>query len=377
MPRARNYSSAESVVDTVRTWLRSGRLRPGDRIPTTRAIEVELGVARGTVCRALARLAELELIVPAEAGRYAVPAPHDGVLAGAILAIANPGHLAGWHRHAGWSTAVGTGAMLAAHRTGRPAIMLAPGHLDARRWATLLAQHPSGIVLGILDDADTHRLLDLMAPSGLRLVAYGMAAPQHRIHRVRHDHQSGAAALIDWAVGQGRRRPAMLMAAAHGQAWVAERLAGYTEASCRHGLTAREPILTGPPPACHDPTTFADAVRWFTAELAPVITGAGACDALLVTSDHQVAAAAAAARRCGRLPGEDLLVLGYDGLPHSIADGLPETYRPPVSIDKANPTAGERLVALLAQDGEPRVEVLPPRLITAEELAPTAAGEAA
>ena len=46
----------DSVVDAIRAGIRTGRLAPGTRLPSSRALAVDLGVARNTVARAYAEL---------------------------------------------------------------------------------------------------------------------------------------------------------------------------------------------------------------------------------------------------------------------------------------------------------------------------------
>src|ERR1043165_8159821 len=46
----------DSVMDAVRDAIRSGRLASGTRLPSSRALAVDLGVARNTVARAYAEL---------------------------------------------------------------------------------------------------------------------------------------------------------------------------------------------------------------------------------------------------------------------------------------------------------------------------------
>jgi len=46
----------DSVMDAIRDAIRSGRLAPGTRLPSSRALAVDLGVARNTVARAYAKL---------------------------------------------------------------------------------------------------------------------------------------------------------------------------------------------------------------------------------------------------------------------------------------------------------------------------------
>ena len=52
-PRGERRASLERGV---RAAIRSGRLRPGDRLPSTRALAADLGLARGTVAEAYAQL---------------------------------------------------------------------------------------------------------------------------------------------------------------------------------------------------------------------------------------------------------------------------------------------------------------------------------
>src|SRR5690348_12434463 len=46
----------DSVMDAIREAIRSGRLGPGTRLPSSRALAVDLGIARNTVGRAYAEL---------------------------------------------------------------------------------------------------------------------------------------------------------------------------------------------------------------------------------------------------------------------------------------------------------------------------------
>ncbi|HET7668725.1 MAG TPA: GntR family transcriptional regulator, partial [Mycobacterium sp.] len=46
----------ESVMEAIRVAIRSGRLAPGTRLPSSRALAVDLGVARNTVARAYTEL---------------------------------------------------------------------------------------------------------------------------------------------------------------------------------------------------------------------------------------------------------------------------------------------------------------------------------
>jgi GntR family transcriptional regulator/MocR family aminotransferase len=73
----------EGVERAVRAAIRSGRLRPGDRLPSTRALAHDLGLARGTVADAYAQLAVEGYLrtspgAPTRVGAGPRPAPpHD------------------------------------------------------------------------------------------------------------------------------------------------------------------------------------------------------------------------------------------------------------------------------------------------------------
>ncbi|MFE1168873.1 PLP-dependent aminotransferase family protein [Nocardiopsis sp. NPDC058789] len=71
VPRGRRVSW---LVERVRTALRDGRVEPGTRVPPTRALAEELGVARGTVVEAYRRLTEEGLLTANRGGGTVVSA---------------------------------------------------------------------------------------------------------------------------------------------------------------------------------------------------------------------------------------------------------------------------------------------------------------
>ena len=97
----------------VREAIRDGRLRPGDRVPSTRALARDLGLARGTVAEAYAQLA-------AEGYLQARPGAPTRVAEGVALG-------AGMARgHAAWSG----GAPSAFAAPPEPRLSLRPGEPD-------------------------------------------------------------------------------------------------------------------------------------------------------------------------------------------------------------------------------------------------------
>jgi DNA-binding transcriptional regulator YhcF (GntR family) len=55
-------SKTDQVIDRIRTWLKSGEFKIGDRLPSERELSARLGVSLLTVNKAMARLEDLSLI---------------------------------------------------------------------------------------------------------------------------------------------------------------------------------------------------------------------------------------------------------------------------------------------------------------------------
>ncbi|MFF3845962.1 GntR family transcriptional regulator [Streptomyces sp. NPDC002328] len=84
---ARSHPSPHDVADELRTRIRTGVLRPGQRMPTQARLADEFGVERGAVRQALRILQSERLLTNVSKGAPATVAPHPG----AIGAPAGPG----------------------------------------------------------------------------------------------------------------------------------------------------------------------------------------------------------------------------------------------------------------------------------------------
>src|SRR3954451_2705231 len=100
---AAGATRSETLADTVRGLVVDGRLAPGTRLPSGRDLAVELGVSRGSIARAFARLQEAGYVVahrgagstitvPAGSGHATPPrlAAADGALDLTIAALPAP-----------------------------------------------------------------------------------------------------------------------------------------------------------------------------------------------------------------------------------------------------------------------------------------------
>src|SRR5215216_5484349 len=61
--RAGKPSLVDVAEEALRTWLQTGRHRPGDRLPPEQELSAQLGISRGTLRTALRRLEESGEIV--------------------------------------------------------------------------------------------------------------------------------------------------------------------------------------------------------------------------------------------------------------------------------------------------------------------------
>lgn len=370
----RAYRSQRAVIATVNGWLQQGRFAPGEPLPSTRDLAEELQVDRGTVRRGLTVLLEDGRLQRLANGRTAARSAPVG---DTVLVIGGSDRGAPRHRSSGWSEAVAHGALDELHGAGRLALMVPPARADRAWWQSIADTRPAGAVIGDMSDAALARLLEGAAslPQRLPLAVYGDAPLSVPVDRVVSDHATGAALLVDWAVAQGCRVPVLALAGCAGESWAINRVHGFTAACARHGLAGRVAELPALPHGPDWEVRFKAAVRCFTAELAPLLTGAAACDGLFLATDHHVPAAAAAARRCHRRPGEDLWILGYDAYTADLVERHRESYLPPVSVDKRNRAAGEQLAALvLARAADPTLapqrRLVAPMLVTTPAVPP-------
>src|SRR5579863_9242872 len=108
------------LYDRIKTAITEGRLAPGERLPSTRSLAVQLGVARGTVDVAYARLAgEGYITGRGQGGTIVSPALRANILPAPSLSKPLP-------------AAGNTAEPLLPFRLGLPALDLFPRKLWAR-----------------------------------------------------------------------------------------------------------------------------------------------------------------------------------------------------------------------------------------------------
>lgn len=184
-----------------------------------------------------------------------------------------------------------------------------------------------------------------------------------------HDHRLGAADLTQLLLNKGCRKILRLWSDCGDRSfaapWIQERNTGIEEVLSSAGLPVVPPLQwTAPFPPFGPATTkeeFEHAVKTTAGYLLPIFKDNPEIDALICVSDLYASIAAAACRLCGRIPGKDILITGYDAL----GSGNPllkyEPCRPAGTIDRNCNTIGTELAKLLDR----RIKgALPPAPVT-------------
>jgi DNA-binding LacI/PurR family transcriptional regulator len=349
-PRAR-------TVRQLRQWLASGQVPPGDRLPTEQAMAQQLQVSRGTVRAALQLLEQDGLVqgrtvIAASAAPAAAAAP-SSMMANTIVLLSAHVQVADRFRGSGFTAAVEIGAMDQLHAAGRLVLALPPDGCDDATVDELILQRPRGVVVPMRASAgDTVAgQLERLRSAGVPAVVNSDEPHYATFDRVEHDHAAGMGLLVRWLLAHGRLRPAFFCMPEPRLQWVQRRCAGYDDAMRDARLTPQPPIwlsgrldTSGLSPA----DAFAARSRHFAGALADRLRGADAPDALLVASDGECYATAAALRLLGLEPNRDVWLVGYDAYWRSCSDEQSrEAAHPLATIDKDNQRIGRDLVELL------------------------------
>jgi DNA-binding LacI/PurR family transcriptional regulator len=349
----------------------AGSAAAGEALAPERALADDCGVSRTTIRWTLAKLAEEGRLGPVVGRTRLIADPARATLAGnAVCLFSGVAGLDDRHSQ-GWGGHVHLGVQQVLRAAGRN-VLIPAGAIDAPMVAVLQRERPVGVIL--LESAyagfASRSLVDAvaaLAAAGIPTVAFG--EDPFACDRVVSDHASGAQTLTAWLLGQGRRRHLHLWPEAPEHPWRQRRLAGHAAALATAGL---------PPPVM-------EAVAWtggaeafdrmvvaLAGHLVPHLLGAEPIDAVVALIDSHVPAICAALRRCGREPGRDVVVVGYD----ANWDDAPERLRcplpPAATIDKDNLGIGQAMARLLEDrlagrlPPEPQVCQIATRLVVSQ-----------
>ncbi len=375
------------VEQDIRAAIADGRMVGGEQLATEAALSSTWSVSRSTVRSALAQLV-VDGVLGRRGRRHVVVAPastaappaRSRLLARTILIIGHgPTVPPAYQVSAGWQGQVRLVVSGRLQAAGFHLLQMGDPAAWRQALATVALEPPAGIVVLVddgLDDA-TMAAVECARIAGIPVLVYAASDGVPGIanlDRVISDHASGCAQLCRWMFARGRRHLLRIWTVrdpAHYPAWLLDRERGFALAHGAAGLT--------PPPPCEmlplsgldgHRRGFAAAVYHCMGWLTVALRGPQPIDGILCTSDGEAFAISAALRALGRVPGQDILIAGYDAY---WTDPIERTWEPhpmQVTVDRCLPQSGARLAELVQATelrtgprSGPWVELIEPRLI--------------
>lgn len=273
-------------------------------------------------------------------------------------------------RSGGWGEFVHIGALQGMRNAGRTVLIPGMGIPDEATVAALLRQRPIGVLIpeamitGVSDQRLVHAA-EAFAGAGIPTVVFGEEPAT--CDRIASDHEGGAYALSRWLVDRGCRRQLCLWATGQAvQAWRDLRRAGHERALSEVGC----PLLPVEWMRWREgEDAFDEQVIALAGHLAPYLLAAEPIDSVMAMTDGHVPAICAALRRCGREPGRDITVVGYDAYWHETETRARCPIPPAATVDKRNRELGLAMAALLEEriagtlPAAPQLRLLAPNLI--------------
>lgn len=357
-PRARALRLLRETV--------AGPIATGQPLPPERELAEQCQVSRTTLRWALNQLADEGVLRSAGARTRLVanPGARPAISSTAVYLFSSV-EISGGERSGGWGDFVHLGALQGVRSHGRSVLIPGSGIPDDATVAALLRERPIGVLMpeAMLSGATDERLARAavtLAGAGIPTVVYG-ELPEG-CDRVCSDHEAGAYALSQWLIGRGSRRQLCLWMGPNPQPWSFRRHAGHERALREAGcpLLPIEWVRWNNDERARDELIIAVA-----GHLAPYLLSAAPIDAILALSDGQLPVIHAALRRCGREPGRDITVVGYD----AYWNDLTERPTPPAAtVDKLNLDIGKAMAALLEERIAGRLPTAPQERLIAPRL---------
>jgi GntR family transcriptional regulator, arabinose operon transcriptional repressor len=384
-PKTNKYVEVAAVL---RREVKTGKLRPGDRLPSFAAMRERFGAAQPTVERAHLLL-EREGLITRRRGRgiyVAEPNRRDEFetsdkswMSNAIAILAEvTGDFYTDHRQAGWAEFITRGAMKKIREEGCHAVVLHPDRLQGEELEHFVADTQQVII--VMDRLHAHeyprmlKLVHALHRHGIQPVVYGDWPELALYDRVVSDHEQGAYELARWLVSQGHRRILNVWPQATAGYWFPARYAGYERALREAGLEPLPPlqVLSEHPEFRFDDVWQKD-VRLLSGHLIEYLMGSEPVTAIMAHTDSAVPLVAQACMLFNKKASRDITLVGYDNYWRDLKLE-DESFVPAASVDKRNMAIGQELVSLLLQrragtlPEEPQRHIVPARLVVMEPI---------
>ncbi len=344
-------ASTAQLSSRLADLIRTGKIEPGETLPSERRLSTELNISRGAIRRVFGIL-ESEGLVDSGAGRTrrVLPQRRTGSLMAQTILVIGFSELPNERvrSETGWDTYAQLSAAASLQEAGYHCLALNPDEATPHHIRSFQSDPPAGVVLCRPPRNERSRdIVQQLASLGLRIVAYDSDVEYPSFDRVYHDHAAGAAALVEWLVGQGCKRVLPFWRFPTPRKWIEHREQGYFEAMMKAGLEPLPPLRTPDLRLKGDPEPFDDMVQLQMGFLYEPIVGDNPIDAIMCVNDLHAAEAAEAVRRLGCTPGRDVLIVGYDNTWQRDNRNPRREDPPAATIDKRNGSIGDALAGLL------------------------------
>lgn len=348
----------------------------GHSIPAEAQLQAELNVSRGTLRTALRRLEDAGLVQSRQgSGRRVLGgvSRSRGMMMRTVALLTNMGGSVSHFLRGQRESAVDAGVVDGLRMAGLNLLLLNSneGRLSEEEFALLAENPPVGLVVTHPDQLlrGGSRVLDCLRELNTSVVAYGDGEALWGFDRAVSDHELGSYRLTQWLIGQGRRNILRLWGVGPDLYWMGMRNAGHERAMADGGLSSLPPVYVCNL-AAREPTreAFDTRTRQFVGFLAEYLVPQRRIDSIMVASDPDAYAVAAACRLLGAEPNRDVLIVGYDATYGDLPERDWETQGPVATMDKHNSQIGEALVELLVNRLGGRLPTEPQTIRTEPEL---------
>lgn len=363
-------SPRRRAIAQIREWIRAGRFASGHALPAERELAKTMGVARVTVRSALAELVREGLLEASFRRQHRVAGLASGGLMARTVAVLSKHHQKD-HARRGYDLAIQLDTSRLLEQAGLHVLNLNPQTLLDGGLAHLLAQRPRAVLVtyDVSESAVGPELIAACAEARIPVTAYGYSPALRRCDVVTCDQEAGSHALTRWLLQRGRRRILRVWRVRAESHWLRQRDAGHERALREAGVAALPAVvITGLPDVIADAQAWNATVRTVAGHLPEHLCGSQPIDAIMVASDPHANQVAAALRLFGKVPNEDIDIVGYDHTWAEEPSRIWESTGPLATVDKRCDRICQELAALVLDRIDGRLPEMPQRRVVDGEL---------
>ena len=368
-PEVGTSSPRRRAISLIREWIQAGKFASGQSLPAERELAKTLSVARVTVRSALAELVREGLLEASFRRQHRVAGLASGGLMSRTVAVLSKHHQKDQPRR-GYDLSIQLDTSRLLEQAGLHVLNLNPQTLLDGGLAHLLTQRPRAVLVtyDVSESEVGPELIAACAEARIPVTAYGYSPALRRCDVVTCDQEAGSQALTRWLLQRGRRRILRVWRVRSDSHWLRQRDAGHERAMREAGAEVLPPVvITGLPDVIPDLATWNATVRTVAGHLPEHLCGPTPIDAIMVATDPHANQVAAALRLFGKVPNEDIDIVGYDHTWAEEPSRIWEATGPLATVDKRCDRICQELAALVLDRIDGRLPEMPQRRVVEGE----------